>query len=306
MNAPRATVTGSLAKTPIPDLLVYALDHNWKGTLVVEEPDGGKSAVLFEAGAPAKAKTFEPISSLAQVLVGQGVISEEVSRRALSRMAQERKLFGEVLLADKAVDHQRLADGLREQVTQKVIWLFTRPGECVYGYYQGTDFLARWGGRPTRVKPLPLLWRGLRQHADPQRVSALVARLGETPLKLFFDAPIGRFKLDPHERGVVDVLRGKPRSVEYLLGCGLGEEALVKRVVYSMLLTRQIDLGVPGTEPVGLDEAPSSTRLSTLPTGRFTAPKFSSEPAEGLSGTHRPAANGVGSRPASFSTRRGR
>ena len=64
MNAPKASATGNLAKTPVPELLVYALDRSLEGTLVLEETDGKKSAIYFQNGAPAKVKTADPVAYL--------------------------------------------------------------------------------------------------------------------------------------------------------------------------------------------------------------------------------------------------
>jgi len=282
MNAPKASATGNLAKTPVPELLVYALDRSLEGTLVLEEPDGKKSAIYFQNGAPAKAKTADAVAYLGQVLVEQGSITQEVYQSALTTVSSTRQLFGEVLLAEKAIRNQDLLEGLREQVIQKVSHLFKAPAATVFGFYSGTDFLARWGGPPTRVKPLPLLWRGLRFFADDAKVDTLIGRIGERQLKLHMDAPIGRFKLTPQERGVVDVLRGRPATLSVLLKSGLGHASLVKRVVYALAVTRQLDFGVPGVEPVGIEEAPSSTKLPVYDPnaagGRVSRPSFSQRP----------------------------
>lgn len=282
MNEPKAAATGNLAKTPVPELLVYALDRSLEGTLVLEEPDGKKSAIFFQAGAPAKAKTADPVAYLGQVLVEQGSIDQAQYERALAKASSTRQLFGQVLLAEKAIDNGTLLEGLREQVIQKVSHLFKLSPRTVFGFYSNTDFLARWGGPPTRVKPLPLLWRGLRLFADDAKVEALIARIGERQLKLYIDAPIGRFKLTPQERSVVDVLRARPSSLSVVLESGVGHSALVKRVVYALAVTRQLDFGVPGVEPVGIEEAPSSARLPVYqPDGaqaRASVPSFSHRP----------------------------
>ncbi|HEU5077254.1 MAG TPA: DnaJ domain-containing protein [Polyangiaceae bacterium] len=279
MNAPKASATGNLAKTPVPELLVYALDRSLEGTLVLEETDGKKSAIYFQNGAPAKAKTADAVAYLGQVLVEQGSITQELYQSTLAKVSSTRQLFGEVLLAEKAIRNQDLLEALREQVIQKVSHLFKLPGSTVFGFYSGSDFLARWGGPPTRVKPLPLLWRGLRLFTDESKVEALIQRIGERQLKLYMDAPIGRFKLTPQERGVVDLIRGRPTTLSVLFKSGLGHEGLVKRVIYALAVTRQLDFGVPGVEPVGLEEAPSSTRLPVYDPeasgGRVSRPSFS-------------------------------
>jgi curved DNA-binding protein CbpA len=273
MSEPKAAATGNLAKTPIPELLVYALDHALDGTLVLEEPDGRKSAILFQAGAPAKAKTAEPVAYLGQVLVEQGSIDQATYERALREAQATRQLFGHVLLQHKLMSNEALVEGLREQVIQKVSHLFNLSGETVFGFYAGSDFLARWGGHPTRVKPLPLMWRGLRLFSDAAKVDALVARIGARQLKLYFEAPVGRFKLTPQERGVVDMLRARPTTLDVLLGSGLGNPSLVKRVVYALAVTRQLDFGIPGVEPLGLEEAPSSARLPVASASDRVRPK---------------------------------
>jgi curved DNA-binding protein CbpA len=61
---------------------------------------------------------------------------------------------------------------------------------------------------------------------------------------------------------VIDVLRAKPQPLGELLGRGLGSEQEVKRLVYGLLITRQVDSGIPGVEPVGVAEQPSSSRMS--------------------------------------------
>jgi len=118
--------------------------------------------------------------------------------------------------------------------------------------------------------------------SDDAKVDTLIGRIGDRQLKLYMDAPIGRFKLTPQERGVVEVLRVRPATLSVLLTSGLGHAGLVKRVVYALALTRQLDFGVPGVEPVGVEEAPSSTRLPVYDPessgGRVSRPSFSQRP----------------------------
>lgn len=260
------TATGSLEITPFGHLLVYALDHLLTGTLVLEEQDGSKHAVLFSDGAPAKVKTARPVVYLGQILVERGLVSADVCDRTRELAAAQRRLHGEVLRAEGAIDAQSLRVALREQLVRKVLWLFRLPPSTVYGYYDRIDFLERWGGSEgVRVKPLELIWRGVREFAPPAEVEARVARLGTTPIKLHIDAPIKRFHFEPREQAVIDVLRAKPQPLYELLARGLGTEQEVKRLIYGLIITRQLETGIPGVEPVGVDEAPSSSRIPVAP-----------------------------------------
>ena len=262
------TATGNLQATPFGHLLVYLLDRGLTGSLVLEEPSGNKHAIWFEAGAPAKVKTADPVTYLGQVLLEQRSITREVYERTLQGALHERRLHGQVLLEVGAIDPQILKDALREQLARQVLWLFKLPPATLFGYYDQVNFLERWAApEGLRVRPLALIWRGLRRHAMPAEVDAVVMRLGEKPIELHVDAPIRRFRFESPEQSLIDVLRAKPQPLSALIGFGLAPPEEVKRLVYVLVMLRQLEMGVPGAEPVGADEAPSSSRIPLAQAG---------------------------------------
>jgi hypothetical protein len=268
-----ATATGNLQATPFGHLLVYLLDRVLTGTLVLEEPSGDKHAIWFEAGAPAKVKTATPVTYLGQVLVEQRAITREVYERTLQGALRERRLHGEVLLETGAVEVRVLRDALREQLARQVLWLFRLNAATAYGYYDQVNFLERWGApEGVRTRPLALIWRGLRRHASAAEIETITARLGQRPIELHVDAPIRRFRFESSEQALIDVLRAKPQSVSSLIASGLAPPDDVKRLVYVLVMLRQLELGVPGAEPVGVDEAPSSSRIPIVAAGRASIP----------------------------------
>src|ERR1700761_6863593 len=226
------TATGSLEATPLGHLLVYGLDRLLTGTLVLEEPTGKKHAIYFEGGGPAKAKVQEPILFLGRVLVEQRAISDEVYERTLARATERRMLHGQVLLAEGAVDERTLREGLREQLSRQVLWMFSLPPSTLFGYYDHLNFLERWGGGGVRWKPLALIWRGVRNYAHSGHLAEVLARFGEQSIVLHVDAPIRRFRFEPREQSVIDVLRAKPQPLAELVARGLADEAYVRRLVY--------------------------------------------------------------------------
>lgn len=270
------TATGSLEATPLGHLLVYGLDRLLTGTLVLEEPSGKKHAIYFDGGGPAKAKVQEPILFLGRVLVEQKSISDEVYERTLAQATERRVLHGQVLLAEGAVDERTLREGLREQLSRQVLWMFSLPPNTLFGYYDHLNFLERWGGDGVRVKPLSLIWRGVRNYAHSGHLAEVLARFGDQPIMLHVDAPIRRFRFEPREQAVIDVLRAKPQPLAELVSRGLADEAYVRRLVYALIITRQLETGVPGVEPIGVDEAPSSSRMpvaSVQPPPRSAPPR---------------------------------
>jgi curved DNA-binding protein CbpA len=261
-----ATAEGNLQATPFGHLLVYLLDRGMTGSLVLQEASGEKHAIWFETGAPAKVKTARPVTYLGQVLVEQRVITREVYERTLQGALRERRLHGQVLLETGAIDARRLRDALREQLARQVLWLFKLPPSTAYGYFDQVNLLERWGAAEgLRTRPLALIWRGLRRHASPAEIEAVVGRLGQRPIELHVDAPIRRFRFESSEQALIDVLRAKPQPLASLVSSGLAPAEDVKRLVYVLVILRQLELGVPGAEPVGVDEVASSSRMQVAP-----------------------------------------
>lgn len=262
MTEAEPTAQGSLEATPLGHLLVYCLDRALTGTLVLEEATGKRHAIYFEEGGPAKAKVQAPILFLGRVLVEQGVLSEETYDRTLALATERGVLHGQVLLQEQVIDEHALREGLREQLSRQVLWMFSLPPSTLFGYYDGRNFLEHWGGEGVRAKPLALIWRGVREYAHAGHLAEVLERFGDQTILLHVDAPIRRFRFEKHEQAIIDVLRAKPQPLQELLGRGVAEEGYVRRLVYAMIITRQLETGIPGVEPIGVDEAPSSSRMA--------------------------------------------
>jgi curved DNA-binding protein CbpA len=251
MNAPQPTAAGTLAATPMQHLLVYALERRLGGSIVLETPQGERSAFEVEAGVPTKAKTSHPVIHLGRVLLEMGAISETTLRDTLARVAKEKILHGRLLLAEHAIDEPTLNDALREQLARKIQWMATLPPQTVYGFYEGASFLSRWGAEPTPVEPLALIWRAIRSYESPQRIEATLARLPRQKLRLHPEAQPARFRFSQRDQIVLDLLRAKPQSLRELLDSEVADEASVKRVLYALAVTRHLELGAD-TKPIGI------------------------------------------------------
>ncbi|MET0790805.1 MAG: DnaJ domain-containing protein [Polyangiaceae bacterium] len=290
MTEAAPTAQGSLEATPLGHLLVYGLDRLLTGTLVLEEPTGQRHAIYFDGGGPSKAKVQDPVLYLGRVLVEQKAISDEVYERTLSVATESGKLHGQVLLEQGLIDEHALREGLREQLARQVLWMFSLPPATLFGYYDRLNFLEQWGGDGVRAKPLALIWRGVREYAHAGHLAEVLERFGAQPILLHIDAPIRRFRFDRREQSIIDVLRAKPQPLHELLNRGLADPAYVRRLVYAMIITRQLETGIQGVEPIGVDEAPSSSRmlvasafplpsiLSPRPNASVDASRLSSQP----------------------------
>jgi len=278
MTEAAPTAQGSLEATPLGHLLVYSLDRMLTGTLVLEESNGKRHAIYFDEGGPSKAKIEDPLLFLGRVLVEQKAITEEVYERTLAQATERGHLHGQVLLEQGQIDEHALREGLREQLSRQVLWMFGLPPDTLFGYYDRLNFLEHWGGEGVRAKPLALIWRGVRDYVHRGHMAEVLQRFGDQLILLHIDAPIRRFRFEPREQAIIDVLRAKPQPLSELLTRGLAEPEYVRRLVYAMLITRQLESGIPGVEPIGVDEAPSSSRMPVAPALPL-APKPSRHPS---------------------------
>jgi curved DNA-binding protein CbpA len=248
------TAAGALSATPLPNLLAYLLDHRHTGSVVLEDPVGNKHALWFERGYPTKAQTVEPVILLGQQLVEMELISRAEAERAAERARAERRLYGVYLVASGAISRDELELALREQIRRRIRWLFRLPPDSIYGFYDGVNLLEHWGGAEgTPVGVLSLVWEGIKNHAQPERVQVTLERLGDQPLRLHREAQLTRFQFDGHEQALADVLRAKPYALSGLLATRLLDEAVTRRMVYMLAITRHLDLGAG--RPIGVEDA---------------------------------------------------
>ncbi len=256
MSSPTPTTSGTLSKNPLPNLLLWLLERELSGTLVLETRGGQKSAVLFARGVPAKVRTSEAVIYLGRLLVERGLISPEAEAEALSRVAKERRLLGQVLVERGALRREQLTHALEEQVMRKLVWLFELPESTLFGFYEDVDYLQRFGAEGTPTPLLAAIWAGVRRAGPDAQVAATLKQLGSKPLRLHPEASIKHFGLSPDEQSVVDVLRARPQPWEALAATGLLPAAQVERLIYLLCLSRHLDVG--GRPILPQEAAPSS------------------------------------------------
>ena len=271
MSAPVPQAVGTLESTPFGELLIQAFDNRLTGTLVLEEAFGVRHGVYLEAGTARKAKIAAPTEHLGEVLVDTGAISAEVHERTLERALREHVLHGQLLLGEGLIDAASLALGLREQLSRQLVWLFARPLETHYGYFADTNFLANWGASGPAPSTLEVLWRGVRDHARPREIEQALRRLEGLKLELRAHLPANYFSFLGEDRAIVALLERAPRRLSELLQAEPSLEAAIRRVLYFLVLTRSVELGLPSAPPVGIGAepfvGPPSARMPSFASG---------------------------------------
>ncbi|MBS2015360.1 MAG: DnaJ domain-containing protein [Deltaproteobacteria bacterium] len=250
------TAQGSFVKTPFPHLLIYALERGLNGTFELHVGAENVATMLVVGGAPAKLRTNEGVHYLGDVMVELGLVAVEAHQAALARMQESPRLYGQLLKEMGAVDDMRLEGGVKAQLERKVEHLFSLPSEASYAYYDQVDNLARYGGPPTPIDPLPILWRGVRQSPAWEHVDATLRRVGGAAVRIAPNAQIDRFQFTRAEVGALELLRQRPMRVVDLANAKVIGPSVAQLLVYLLVITKQVDLventataGRPPTAP---------------------------------------------------------
>jgi hypothetical protein len=187
---------------------------------------------------------------LGELLVEAGVVAPETLSEALATKG----LLGDVLLLAGCLDRDTLERIAEQQFLRRMVHLFACPPETGYAYHDGHIELMDWGGDPAGVDPLSVLWHGLRAHAENSTMmEGALARLGDAPLCVHRAAVLGRFGFDGAAREIVSRIQRCETTLDALVGSGAAPPLLVRRVVYTLLIARQLDLG-KGSLPAGAED----------------------------------------------------
>lgn len=254
-----AIATGNLERTPLTNLLVYCLDRELTGTLVLQSPEDVRHAILFQRGVPIKVRTGTPVALLGKLLVEQSLIPVTDVEDALVASETLQCPLGQALVDAGKLTPAKLMEVLRAQNSRKLTALFSLHPETAFGFYE-KNLLNDWGGpEPVPVDVLAVLHAGISLKPDQARIQAALTALGDRPLKLRPDGEFRRFALSDRGRGILDLLRARPMSVAQLLNSGVASEAVVQQVIYTFLLTRHLDTGQSAKGPLGVSAPDSST-----------------------------------------------
>lgn len=290
MTAPttRPTTEGTFAKTPLPNVLLYARERKMTGSFVVRNPppregadedDGvGESVVVLEKGAVVGARLPRFSQNLAWVLHDLGLLTDDAFIKAQQALDAPGAEEIPTLLRVRAVDPTTLETALREQLRRKMVALFGKP-QGTYAYYADVDLLE--GGDRARAPEdvLPIVWRGL-QHAPPTEAAMAVVfeKIGQRGLRLREGHEFDRFEFGA-ELGLAPAqLRTAPSSPEQLAGLA-PDPALVRSMLYLLALTKQIEAvslasvqqGTPTVPPPAAGaslDPPKAKSETTPPSGR--------------------------------------
>ncbi|UQA62140.1 tetratricopeptide repeat protein [Polyangium aurulentum] len=284
------TAEGDLGRTPFAHLLVYVLDKQLTGALVLREPSGAEHRVRLEAGAPVKVHPGDGYARLGELLVDAGVIDAPTLEGALSMHG----LLGDALLLAGCVERDTLERTAERQFMLRMTRLFALPPETTYQYFNGLTELVDDAAPPACTHPLAVLWTGIREHADRStRMDATLERLGSTVIRVHASATVGRFGATPEELSLLERIRRHPQPLASLLEGSIGKAETLRWMVYALVITRNLDLG-SDTRPLCAD--PELSKAMSAQAGAVALARIRLRSASHRVGSAAPDAGGDGDR----------
>jgi curved DNA-binding protein CbpA len=266
------TAQGVLAKTPLAHLIVYCLERRLKGALVLR-PEGNDEnsaadVLTLVDGCPAKIRISDPIEHLGRVLLEIGAIDDGAYNESLMALGRGEGLVGQILIARGKIDAATLERGMRSQLSRKLGHLFSRGPGTRYAYYDGADFLARYGGPELYpVDPTPAIVASVRSNPSMPHADATIEKMSTTPLRIRPGADLSKFDLTRAEKEVLSLLKLSPQTPQQLVQSGVADQRTAKLLVYALILLKLVEaapvpeamtsLAMPKPENPALGRQPS-------------------------------------------------
>ncbi len=299
------TAQGVLAKTPLAHLIVYCLEKRLRGGLILrpEGVDDNASAdvITLVDGSPAKIRIADPIEHLGRVLLEVGAIDDVAYNESLLAMGSGAGLQGAVLLAKGKIDAATLERGLRTQIARKLGHLFQRPATTRYAYYDGVDFLQRYGGPELYpVDPTPVVFAGIRANPSMAHADATIARMATTPLRLRPGVDPSKLDLTRAEKELVRLLGVSPMTPAQVAAAGVADARTAKLLTYGLLLLKMLEAApveapAPRATPVDLPQGgalgPNPSPVARVALRKVPTPPPAIVEAGGGDGREAPAAS---------------
>ncbi|MFO0617795.1 MAG: hypothetical protein U0414_34710 [Polyangiaceae bacterium] len=251
---------GELGQTPFAHLMVYALDKRITGELFLAEvnedgADGPCHVMRFEAGVPTKIKVGDTFARLGELLIEGGHVKQDALEGAL---AIGGGLLGDMLILGGAVESTVVEEALVRQFERRIARFFALSPATRFKYFDKAETLVHWGGEPSRQDPFRLLWLGVQAHGECSTLMGpTLDLLRDAPLAIHPRAPHARFGFDGGALDVVDVLTIEPTPYEEILKLETAPPELVQKVIYALMITKQLDLGKGGL-PIGVEDRPAT------------------------------------------------
>jgi hypothetical protein len=229
MSSDEFVYRSDLEKTPLPEILATVNRYGVPGVLEVTKADVVKRVYLFD-GDIIFATSTDRGESLGDYLVSSGEITKaelQQSSNTLSKSPGAR--HGEILVKMGFLDRERLGAAVRKQV-QAILWsLFnSNKGEVSFKVGSAKDDEVF----KIKIPTARAIVAGCRRIEDPKMITARMGGRGALLKKLPRPPHLEKFRLEPDERELLELVDGK-RTLYELCESGPASAGANARVLYA-------------------------------------------------------------------------
>lgn len=259
------TAQGVLSKTPLAHLIVYCVEKKLRGALVFrpegDDDNAAADVVTLVDGWPAKIRITDQVEHLGRVLLEIGAIDDAAYNDSLMALAKG-GLQGQHLLQSGRIDTPTLERAMRIQIARKLGYLFARPPSTRYAYYDGVDFLQRYGGPELYpVDPTPAIFASIRSHPSMPHADAAVERVAAMPLRVRPNVDLSKLDLTRSEAELVGILRDQPMTPQQIASTGVLDARASKLLTYGLILMKVIEPAGAASQAPARPAAPAATAV---------------------------------------------
>ncbi len=259
---PTPDARGDLGKTPFAHLLVYASERRLSGSIELTQADGRASAISLAEGAVTQSRTSEPVAHLGKLLLEMGYVTEAVLDATRERLAEGGRLHG-TLLREAGVSDARLREALQAQLALKLDYIFTLPPTTTFAFYNAFNVLEGYGGvEPLTFDLLAVIWRGVCLAPPQEHVEAALRRIEAAPLRLKPGVSIEQLAVADDFIRLVTAMRARPSMVPELITKSGLNASTARLVLYTLLITKQIEPIEAVTMSMPLIQMPTAAALA--------------------------------------------
>jgi len=225
-------------------VLVYILDKQLSGTLVVHDTEGKEHCVYFLSGAPAKVHLEAQVALLGEQLVSARVLSPTALETVIQAARKDGTLLGKYLERFRFASPTDIDRALRLQIVQRLSWLATLSRDARYEFYRDRNLLESWGGDMTPCEPLGAILCAMRAWNDHDRIHASFMKnsIKDAPIRLHPEAVLDGIQLTAQEDRVATILRTQQVTLAKLYGDDLSLDYGTFPFLYMLFATRQLQM----------------------------------------------------------------
>ncbi|MBI5534729.1 MAG: hypothetical protein HY898_18530 [Deltaproteobacteria bacterium] len=249
----KATAKGDLTSTPMVHILVYMLDHDATGSVVLREPEGVEHLLEFRDGCPIKIKTGRPVALLGEMLVEGGLITTQVVEQAVGEAALIDAPLGEFLVLQDLVQRGALEVVLQEQMMRKLAAIANQTPGTTYSFYRDVSLLENWGGKVgVRLEPLRAVLATVRAWTDRNRIRGTLYKMKDRKLIISSQGDVSCLISDETALSILASIEPGDATVMDLYRRRLADEEEVNALIYTLAVMRYFSFSAAKGPPMGL------------------------------------------------------